>query len=290
MRLLAAMALAASAAGAQTPVRPAATDFQLTGTARQGGVLTGVAPAGTAALLLDGVAIPRGTDDRFLIAFDRDAPDQARLSARLANGTAVERVIAVAPRDWRIERVDVAKRPGVTDAEFEKLRAPEVARIAAARAINADSPGWRQRFAWPARARISGVFGSQRIYRGNEPGAYHSGVDIAGGAGAPVTAPADGVVVLAADKPLTLEGNLLIVDHGMGLNSAFLHLSRIDVRVGDRVKRGQLVGAIGSTGRATGPHLHWAVKWRAARIDPASLAGPVPGQDAARSPVATDER
>jgi murein DD-endopeptidase MepM/ murein hydrolase activator NlpD len=72
-------------------------------------------------------------------------------------------------------------------------------------------------------------------------------------------------------EPNTLEGHLLIVDHGMGLNSAFLHLSRIDVKEGDRVRQGQLLGAIGSSGRATGPHLHWAVKWNAARVDPAVL-------------------
>jgi murein DD-endopeptidase MepM/ murein hydrolase activator NlpD len=151
--------------------------------------------------------------------------------------------------------------------------------------MNAASEGWRQRFVWPAQGRISGVFGSQRIYRG-EPGAYHSGVDVAGGAGAPVVAPADGVVVLAAaDKPFTLEGHLLIIDHGMGLNSAFLHLSRIDVREGDRVRQGQRIGAIGASGRTTGPHLHWAVKWRSARVDPVSLTGPMPGQDMSKVPV-----
>jgi murein DD-endopeptidase MepM/ murein hydrolase activator NlpD len=250
----------------------AAAEFVLTGVPQQGGVLTGVAPRGTVALALDGQPVGRAADNRFLIAFDRDAPATATLSAKLADGRTVERRLAVAPRQWRLERVDVPRRPSVTDEEFEKLRAPEIARINAARAVVSDSLGWRQRFAWPARGRISGVFGSQRIYRGGEAGAYHSGLDIAGGAGAPVTAPADGVVVLAAtDKPFTLEGHLLIVDHGMGLNSAFLHLSRIDVKEGDRVRQGQLLGAIGSSGRATGPHLHWAVKWNAARVDPAVL-------------------
>ncbi|PMZ00359.1 M23 family metallopeptidase, partial [Pseudomonas sp. FW306-02-F02-AB] len=81
-------------------------------------------------------------------------------------------------------------------------------------------------------------------------------------------APADGVVILAADHPFTLEGNLLMIDHGMGLNTAFLHLSRIDVRVGERVRRGQPVALSGMTGRATGPHLHWSLKWHDAKIDP----------------------
>ena len=147
------------------------------------------------------------------------------------------------------------------------LRRPELARIEAARARNSASDGWRQSFIWPVEGRISGRFGSQRIYRG-EPAAYHSGLDIAPGAGVPYVAPADGVVVLAAESPFTLEGNLLIIDHGMGLNSAFLHSSRLAVKEGDVVKQGQLLGYVGATGRATGPHLHWSIKWRDSRLDP----------------------
>ena len=86
--------------------------------------------------------------------------------------------------------------------------------------------------------------------------------------GTPYVAPADGVVLLAASKPFSLEGNLVIIDHGMGLNSAFLHSSRLAVKEGDRVKQGQLIGYIGATGRATGPHLHWSLKWQDARLDP----------------------
>lgn len=272
-RLLALLgACAAVSALAQTSAAPA--EFRLTGPLEQGGVVSGTAPAGTSSLRLGNEIVPLAGDGRFVLGFDRDAPPVLMLEARLADGRIVSRQLPVARRAWRIEHVDVAKRAGVSDAEFERRRAPELARITAARALNAASDGWRQSFAWPAAGRISGVFGSQRIYRGGEEGAYHSGVDVAGGAGAPVTAPASGVVVLAADRPFTLEGHLLIIDHGMGLNSAFLHLSRIDVREGDRVRRGQPIGAIGSSGRATGPHLHWAVKWRAARVDPASLAGP----------------
>jgi len=81
------------------------------------------------------------------------------------------------------------------------------------------------------------------------------------------------VVILAADHPFTLEGNLLMIDHGMGLNSAFLHLSRIDVKPGDRVTQGQPVGAVGNSGRATGPHLHWSLRWGDAKLDPLLVAG-----------------
>lgn len=260
-----------------TPPAPAQAELRLTGDLEQGGVAYGTAPAGTISLRLGAETVPVAPDGRFMLGFDRNAPASLTLQARTARGV-VTRELAIAPHAWDLQRVDVPKRPGVTNKEFERLRAPEIARIVAARAADSQSDGWRQTFAWPATGRISGVFGSQRIYRGGEAGAYHSGVDIAGGAGAPVTAPADGVVVLAAEKPFTLEGNLLMIDHGMGLNSAFLHLSRIDVREGDRVKKGQLIGAIGSSGRATGPHLHWAMKWRSARIDPVALAGPMPGR------------
>lgn len=118
--------------------------------------------------------------------------------------------------------------------------------------------GWRQRFRWPVTGRISGVFGAQTIHAG-EPGSYHTGVDVARPTGTLVAAPADGIVVLASPPPFSVEGDLLILDHGMGLSSAFLHLSRIDVSVGARVRQDQPVDAIGTKGRSTGPHLHWSV-------------------------------
>jgi murein DD-endopeptidase MepM/ murein hydrolase activator NlpD len=197
------------------------------------------------------------------------------LVARLADGRAVETPVVVAPRAWDIERVDVARTQGKTDVEFLAIRKPELARIAAARSGRSRSEGWKQAFIWPAKGRISGRFGSQRIYRGGEAGSYHSGIDIAPGAGAPIVAPADGVVVLAAEQPFSLEGHLLIVDHGAGLNSAFLHCATLAVKVGDVVRQGQTIATVGMTGRATGPHLHWSLMWRGARLDPLLFAGPM---------------
>ncbi|HUD92813.1 M23 family metallopeptidase, partial [Sphingobium sp.] len=210
------------------------------------------------------------------IAFDRDAKPSAHLAARLTDGRTIDRQLAIAPRDWRIERINAPMRPTRSSEAFMALRLPELDAIENARKMVTDAQGWRQHFIWPRTGRISGLFGSQRIYQG-QPGAYHGGVDIAGATGTPVVAPADGVVILAAaDKPFTLEGHLLMIDHGHGLNSAFLHLSRIDVKPGDHVRQGQQIGAIGATGRATGPHLHWGMKWNAARIDPLLIAGPMP--------------
>jgi murein DD-endopeptidase MepM/ murein hydrolase activator NlpD len=220
---------------------------------------------------LDGRPVPLASDGNFIIGLDRDHGGGASLSARLADGRSVGQSLRVAPRSWRVQHVNIARRPGGATADYLRLRERELARIAAARAVNAQSDGWRQRPIWPSKGRISGVFGSQRVYRG-EPASFHSGVDVAPGAGAPVVAPADGVVVLAGPPAFSLEGNLLIIDHGMGLNSAFLHLATQAVKEGQRVRQGQLIGTVGATGRATGPHLHWSMKWNEARIDPQALA------------------
>ena len=259
------------------PVAPKPpAEFVLNGEFTQGGWVKGVAPPGTAALSLDGANVPVAADGRFLIAFDRDAGPSAELVARLRDGRAVTRTLSVSPRAWKIERLPIGPRPGGTPSEeFARRRAGELARIRAARARETGSDGWRQSFVWPARGRISGLFGSQRIYNGT-PGSYHSGTDIATGtSGTPFVAPADGVVILAADRPFTLEGRLLMIDHGMGLNSAFLHCSELLVGEGERVRQGQVIGRIGATGRATGPHLHWSIKWRGARLDPILFTGPM---------------
>ncbi|MGK2911137.1 MAG: M23 family metallopeptidase [Sphingobium sp.] len=266
---------------------PLPANFALEGAIMQGGMAIGTAPANTVVLSFKGQNVPVDAEGRFLIAFDRDAPPSATLKASVRDGRSVTRTLTVARREWRIERIDAAMRPTRSTEAFLALRRPELERIAAARAVHSDSRGWRQRFEWPATGRISGLFGAQRIYRG-EPAAYHGGVDVAGATGTPVRAPADGVVVLAAGTPFTLEGNLLMIDHGAGLNSAFLHLSRIDVKEGVHVTRGQLIGAIGATGRATGPHLHWALKWNDARIDPMLVVGPMAGVVAPDSAVPSD--
>ncbi|GAA0657799.1 murein DD-endopeptidase MepM/ murein hydrolase activator NlpD [Sphingomonas insulae] len=269
--------LAPAVAAPTAQVDPAAATFRMTGPVMQGGLIVVHAPRDAVSVTLDGKALPLAPDGLFVVGFDRDAGPQAMLAAVLADGRQVTRALAVAPRAWRIERLDTLPRFPAPDPVMAQLRPAELARIVAARALSTDAQGWRQPFVWPATGRISGLFGAQRIYRG-EPGAYHSGTDIARPTGSPVVAPADGVVILAADHPFTLEGNLLMIDHGDGLNSAFLHLSRIDVKVGDHVRQGQTVGAVGATGRATGPHLHWSLRWRDARLDPMLLAGAMPAQ------------
>jgi murein DD-endopeptidase MepM/ murein hydrolase activator NlpD len=268
------LALAVQVQAPASPAAPAppAPDpaFRLYGEPAQGALIGGIAPPGTASLTLDGTPVDVAPDGNFIAGFDRDQGANALLVATLADGREVRRPLAVAPRAWAIEHINVARGTAAPDEAYRKRREAELARIAKARALAAPSLGWRQRFTWPAKGRISGRFGAQRIYRG-EPAAFHSGLDIAPGAGALVVAPADGRVVLAGPPIFSLEGNLVIIDHGMGLNSAFLHLASTSVREGQDVKQGQPIGTVGATGRATGPHLHWSVKWKDARVDPLAL-------------------
>jgi hypothetical protein len=253
--------------------------FALVGKLTQGGHAVGTIPYGTTLLTFNGAAVPISSDGKFLIAFDRDAPMGAVLVARLGDGTQVREALTIAPRGWDISRLSTLPKTPVPQPEFDRLRPAEIAQINAARRMQSEAQGWRQTFLWPVTGRISTLFGSQRIYKNGEAGSYHSGIDVARPTGTVVLAPADGVVTLAAAKNFTLEGRLLMIDHGMGLNSAFMHLSRIDVKLGQTVRRGQPIGAVGATGRATGPHLHWGMKWRESRIDPLLFAGSMPVAD-----------
>ena len=203
----------------------------------------------------------------FVFGIGRDATGEAVLRIKQPATGWVEHRIAITPRDWPVERID-----GVPPATVDPPKAiaerieREQARVAAARERDDPRTGFAQVFAWPLQGRISGRFGNQRVYNGT-PKSPHSGMDIAAPAGTPVKAPADGVVSFA-DAGLYLTGGTLVLDHGHGISSNFLHLSRIEVRPGDVVRQGDVIGAVGATGRATGPHLHWGMNWFDVRIDP----------------------
>ena len=203
----------------------------------------------------------------FVFGIGRDATGEAVLRIKQPATGWVEHRIAITPRDWPVERID-----GVPPATVDPPKAiaerieREQARVSAARERDDARTGFAQVFAWPLQGRISGRFGNQRVYNGT-PKSPHSGMDIAAPAGTPVKAPADGVVSFA-DAGLYLPGGTLVLDHGHGISSNFLHLSRIDVRPGDVVRQGDVIGAVGATGRATGPHLHWGMNWFDVRIDP----------------------
>jgi murein DD-endopeptidase MepM/ murein hydrolase activator NlpD len=161
--------------------------------------------------------------------------------------------------------------------QLERIR-QEAALVRAARADRLDRPDLLNAvfagFIWPIEGPISGVYGSQRYYNG-EPGRPHYGVDVAAPEGSVVHAPAAAVVTLA-EADLFYSGGTIVLDHGYLLSSSFLHLSKVLVKVGDELKAGDIIGEVGSTGRATGPHLDWRMNWRDQRIDPQLLAPPMP--------------
>jgi len=197
----------------------------------------------------------------------RDQSGPVQVSVVRPDGGSQVAEIVVTPRDWPIQRVDgVPPKTVDPPPEIAERIRREQARVSAARQRDDDRADFAKAFLWPVQGRISGRFGNQRVYNG-KPGSAHSGMDIAAPTGTPVKAPAAGVVTFA-DPDLYLTGGTILLDHGFGISSNFLHLSRIDVKVGDRIEQGQVIGAVGSTGRSTGPHLHWGMSWFDVRIDP----------------------
>ena len=207
---------------------------------------------------------PYGT---FVFGIGRDATGDVGLRIKQPATGWIEHRVAITPRDWPVEQIN-----GVPPATVNPPKAiaerieREQARVVAVRTRDDARTGFAQAFTWPVQGRISGRFGNQRVYNGT-PKSPHSGMDIAVATGTPVKAPADGVITFA-DPGLYLTGGTVVLDHGHGISSNFLHLSRIDAKVGDIVKQGDVIGAVGATGRATGPHLHWGMNWFDTRIDP----------------------
>ena len=251
------------------------TGVRLDGPRTQGGLLRGhVAPG--SAVEFEGGPVRVSPDGWFLVGFGRDAPLEAELAVGFPDGRRERLVLGVEPREYRIERIDglppskVAPR---SNKDLARIRA-DARMVEQARSIDEPRTDFLGGFRWPVKGRISGVYGSQRILNG-APRQPHYGIDIAAPTGTKVGAPAGGVVTLAHPDML-LSGGTLIVDHGHGLSSAFLHLARILVERGERVRQGEPIAEVGATGRATGPHLDWRISLFDRRLDPALLAGPMP--------------
>ena len=268
--LVAALALAAAAS-----VAPAADcAVELPASATQGGLVAGRVARGCT-VEFAGRSLRLAADGGFVFGLGRDAPPSVDVTVRDPGGRTMIRSLAVAPRKWRVEHVDGVPQSTVTPAPDIAARiAREQARVMQARLRDDAREDFRAGFAWPAQGRISGVYGSQRILNGT-PKDPHYGLDIAAATGTPALAPAAGIVSFAAPD-LYLTGGTVVIDHGHGLSSTFIHLSRVEVRVGERVVQGQRFGAIGMTGRASGPHLHWGMNWFDVRLDPGLVVQPPP--------------
>ncbi len=249
------------------------TPLDLRGRMEQGGLVVGQAAPGARATL-DGMALDVDEAGVFAFGFDRDHGPQAKLNVTYADGGTVERVLAVKAREWQIQRVEGVPQKFVSPPPEAMA---QIARSTAlkneARKARAAGAGFTGEFIWPATGPISGVFGSQRYYNG-EPRRPHYGVDVAAPTGTPIRAPAAGIVTLASED-MYFEGGLVFLDHGQGVTSLMMHMSRVDVTAGQQVAQGDVLGAVGGTGRATGPHLHWGMYWRGAYLDPQLLVGPM---------------
>jgi len=262
---------------------------------RQGALVRARVTRGARVELLDaeGKATPVrvGNDGGYVIGVGRDEAGPLRLRISFPADMVVDapgeltREVPVIAREWRLEKIEgvpeaTVNPPPEIAARIER----EQAMVAAARTRDDDRDDYEAGFDWPVQGRVSGVYGSQRIYNGT-PKSPHSGLDVAAAQGTPVHAPAAGIVTLA-EPDLYLTGGTVLLDHGHGVSSNFLHFSRIDVTVGQRVEKGEVLGLVGMTGRATGPHMHWGMNWFGVRVDPQQLLPP-PATPPAATPPAT---
>jgi hypothetical protein len=236
--------------------------------ARQGALLVGEAAPGTR-LALDGRPVRVGATGRFAFGFGRDHGAASTLLITHPGGRSETRAIAVARRQWDVQAITGLPPAQVTPDETALRRIlAEREKLIAARATDSTLADFADPPAWPARGRISGVFGSQRVLNG-QPRQPHFGLDIAGPVGTPVSAMLGGRVTLSDDH--FFFGNLLVLDHGHGVNTLYAHLSRRLVEPGAAVARGQQIALMGATGRVTGPHLHFSLSWYQLWLDPQPL-------------------
>lgn len=248
------------------------------GSKQQGGLLLGNIPAGYS-VSYEGRTLRSTLEGQFLIGLGRQAPPIIEVLLRAPSGDETLHELRIAQRQYKIQRVDGVPQKTVIPpaAELARIRS-DSALVKQARKEITNDLDFLAGFERPLEGPITGVYGSQRVYNGI-PKSPHYGLDYAAPKGTVVRAPASGIVRMA-HRDLFYSGGTLIIDHGHGLSSTFLHLSDILVAVGTRVKRGEDIAKVGSTGRATGPHLDWRMNWHKQRIDPALvlLALPVESQ------------
>ena len=240
----------------------------------QGGLVLGQTLPGSS-VTLDGSPVQVTMAGEFLLGFGRDAGPSSELKVTLPDGDLWRTQLAVASREFRIQRIDGLPQAQVTPPpEVLKRIRDESVKVARARNQLRPSTDFLAGFQWPVQGPITGVYGSQRILNG-EPRQPHYGVDVGVPTGTLVRAPAPGLVVLA-EPDLYFSGGTLIIDHGLGLSSSFLHLSELLVAPGVQVASGDPIARVGATGRVTGPHLDWRMNLGQVRVDPTLVLEAIP--------------
>jgi len=249
-------------------------ELSFAGTFSQGGLVQGKTQPGSI-VKVDGKPVRVSETGVFLVAFGRDATAESVVQVSYPDGRKAQQVLKAAKREYKIQRIDGLPKSKVTPRSKEDLDRirKEAALARKARTLDDPRTDFLVDFIWPVEGRISGVYGSQRILNG-KPRRPHFGVDIARPTGTPVKAPAAGIVTMA-HSDMFFSGGTLILDHGHGLSSSFLHLSKILVKVGQVIKQGDVIAEVGATGRVTGAHLDWRMNLFKVRIDPQLLVPPM---------------
>ncbi len=243
---------------------------QYFGKAMPGGLIVAKAPGCVLATLNnDTLKIdPRGY---FIFGFDRDAKGTFLLKVKFKSNRVAFKKFVLHKRKYKVQRINHLKRKYVRPPKKDLKRIVKERKIKNEKRKligKIDTAFYAAGFIRPVKGgRISSLFGSQRILNG-VPKSPHNGLDIAVPCGTSVYAMTDGIVRLVADN-FYFSGNFILIDHGQGLSSVYLHLQKTFVKEGEIVHKGEKIGEVGSTGRATGPHLHWGVMWYKKRIDPA---------------------
>lgn len=252
------------------------TALELKGEWQQGGVIIGKVPPGIQ-VEYRGRQLQLSPAGEFVIGLGRDAEVQANIATIDSKGARQEHKFTVKKRTYRIQKVTGVPQQTVEPDPQQVERAKREAQMAAdARKGDLPLTFFAQKFEWPLIGPVTGVYGSQRFYNG-VPNSPHYGVDIAKPVGTVVKAPAGGVVTLV-HPDMFFSGGTLIIDHGHGLSSTFIHLSEVLVKKGDAITQGQSIAKVGKTGRATGPHLDWRMNWFEERVDPQLLVDPMPAK------------
>jgi len=239
----------------------------------QGSLVIGKLKSGYA-INLNGTNLPITAGGYFVFGIGRDEIEEVTLVTFLTKArkkTSQLFVFKINQRDWKIEHINGLPKSKV-NPRSKKLRnriKKETILVKQARAVKSQRTDFISSLIKPAQGRISGVYGSQRILNGfkKQP---HYGQDIANKIGTPVIAPISGMITLA-ESSLFFSGGTIIIDHGFGVSTTYLHLSQINVKVGQEVNQSDKIGEIGATGRVTGPHLDWRLNWNTTRLDPALL-------------------
>lgn len=268
-----ALLIGAGAFLAAGPVRAQSEgDLDLSGRFVQGGHIIGRTRP-RALVFVDGESLTTASAaGLFVVGLDREAPGSIEI--RVQDGRRLaRRTLEIAPGTFPTSRIN-GLPPATVEAPADPALQARIQREVALKtegfASRIDGDSFRDGFVWPVENfRVSSNWGAQRILNGT-PARPHYGVDLAVPAGSPIRAPAAGRVVLAQPN-LHFEGGLVLIDHGQGLITAYLHQSQLDVRQGQDLTRGDLIGRVGMTGRATGPHLCWRMKWRDRNLDPTLL-------------------